>query len=501
MPANRLFAAALAALLFGAGPAPAEEARVTFLHFNDVYGFMPDGATGGMAGIKAAADRERAAHPGAVLTFGGDLLSPSVASSMTQGAHMIDMLNRLEPAAAVLGNHEFDFGAPVLRTRMAESRFPWLVTNVSEPDGAPFAGAPRLMMVESNGIRIGLFGILTVESASLSAGGRDARFQPETEAARAAVNTLRDQGAEMVVALTHLDVAQDVALARAVTGIDLILGGHDHNAVTLEEGSTLIVKAGHDGVWLAAVDMAVEKNGKPRVHPVGWRLLPTRDGVGDPQMAALAQSYAAQVDGALDQPLATLAAPLDTRQEVVRTAESSFGDFVADALRAALQADAALINGGGLRGNRLYAPGAALTRADILREMPFGNTVMLLELSGADLLAALEHGVSKVPALSGRFPQISGLSFSYDAKAPVGRRVLDARLGGVPVEPSWRYRLATTDYLADGGDGYTMLKNSRVLIDRSAAPLLSTVVMDHAQRQGSITAPTAGRIRSEIRTP
>lgn len=493
-----LTAATLATLLLAADPADAEEARVTFLHFNDVYEFMPTSDSGGLAGVKAVADSQRAAHPGAILTFGGDLLSPSVASSLTQGAHMIELLNSISPAAAVLGNHEFDFGAEVLRTRMAESRFPWLVTNVSEPDGAPFAGAPRLMMLDSNGVKIGLFGVLTVESASLSAGGRDAGFLPETEAARAAVKTLRDQGAEMVVALTHLDVAQDVALARAVKGIDLILGGHDHNAVTIEEGDTLIVKAGHDGVWLAAVDMTVERDGKrTRVRPAGWRLLPTRGVAGDAELGAVAARIAGQVEAAMDVPLATLAAPLDTRQENVRGAESSFGDLVADALCEALRADAALINGGGLRGNRVYPAASALTRADIVREMPFGNTVMLLELSGAELLAALEHGLSKAPALSGRFPQVSGLTFSYDAGAPVGHRVTSAALAGAPIDPARRYRLATTDYLADGGDGYAMLKGGRVLIDRAAAPLLATVVMEHLQRLGTVPAPIGGRIRAE----
>ncbi|MGE5517526.1 MAG: bifunctional metallophosphatase/5'-nucleotidase [Bacteroidota bacterium] len=493
---SRIVAGALAALLLAAVPAAADEARVTFLHFNDVYEFMPAGDIGGLAAVKAVADRERAAHPGAVFTFGGDLLSPSVASSLTHGAHMVDMLNHLDLAAAVLGNHEFDFGADVLHTRMAESRFPWLVTNVSEPDGTPFAGAPRLMMLERNGIKIGLFGVLTVESASLSAGGRDARFQSETDAARAAVQRLREQGAELVVALTHVDVAQDVALARQVKGIDLILGGHDHNAVTIEEGSTLIVKAGHDGVWLAAVDMVVDRAATPRVRSAGWRLLPTRGEAGDPELAAIAQRYAGEMDAAMDVPLASLAATLDSRQEAARGGESSFGDFVADSLREALNADIALINGGGLRGNRLYPAGSKLTRADIVREMPFGNTVMLLEVSGSDILAALEQGVSKAPALAGRFPQVAGLSFSYDAKAPVGRRVLNASLGGAPIEPARRYRLATTDYLADGGDGYTMLKNGRVLIDRAAAPLLSNVVMDHAQRLGTITPPPGGRIRS-----
>lgn len=152
MNRRQFLSGAVAALLLTGAPAAAEPARITFLHFNDVYEFLPGEDSGGLAAVKTVAERERAGHPGAILTFGGDLLSPSVASSMTRGAHMVDLLNRLEPVAAVLGNHEFDFGADTLRARMAESRFPWLVTNVSEPDGKPFGGGPRTLMLESNGV-------------------------------------------------------------------------------------------------------------------------------------------------------------------------------------------------------------------------------------------------------------------------------------------------------------------------------------------------------------
>ncbi|HLO77039.1 MAG TPA: 5'-nucleotidase C-terminal domain-containing protein [Magnetospirillum sp.] len=492
--------AGAAALLFAlAAPAAAEEARVTFLHFNDVYEFSPGPESGGLGAVKTVVERERASHPGALLTFGGDLLSPSVASNLTKGAHMVDLLNRLQPVAAVLGNHEFDFGAQALRTRMGESRFSWLVTNVSERDGTPFGKGPRLLMVESNGIKVGLFALLTAETTNLSSGGREAAFQSELDTARAAVATLRRDGAEVVVALTHLDLGQDLALAREVKGIDLVLGGHDHNAATIEEGGVPVVKAGHDGVYVAAVDLAVDRaasgGGPAKVRLAGWRLIGTK---GEPQAADMVEpvrQYADEVNAALGKPLATLASPLDSREEMVRGGEAAMGNFVADSLRAALAADVALINGGGLRGNRAYDAGSVLTRADLLREMPFGNTVMMLDLSGADLLAALEHGVSKAPALSGRFPQVSGLAFAYAPKAAAGRRVSAVTVAGKPLNPAGRYRVATTDYLADGGDGYAMLKHGRVLIDRNAAPLFATVVMEQAERQGTIAAKMDGRIR------
>jgi 2',3'-cyclic-nucleotide 2'-phosphodiesterase (5'-nucleotidase family) len=197
----------------------------------------------------------------------------------------------------------------------------------------------------------------------------------------------------------------------------------------------------------------------------------------------------------LDQPLAVLDAPLDSRQEVTRGAESSLGDVVADALRVATGADLALVNGGGLRGNRVYGAGSALTRGDLLREMPFGNLAVVLEVSGEQVRAALEHGVSKAPALSGRFPQVSGLSFTYNPAAAPGRRVGSITIGGKALDPAARYRLATSDYLAGGGDGYAMLSGAKALGTREAAPLLANTVMEQVQRLGRIAVTPGSRIR------
>jgi len=478
-------------LCLWSGAAAAAESRVTFLHFNDVYEFLPSRDSGGLAGLQSLIEQERQTRPDAVLTFGGDLISPSLASGLTQGAHMIDMVNAMAPAAAVLGNHEFDFGAAIARQRMAESRFPWLVSNVAETDGSPFGRGQRLLMIERQGVKIGLFGILTVESASLSAGGKDARFTEEMATARSQVKQLRDQGAQLVVALTHQDFAQDLTMARQVAGIDLILGGHDHEAMAFQAGNTLILKAGANAEYLAAVDLAVDDG---KVRPLGWRLLSSLGHKQAPQLAVLAAKYTRLVDQNLGQPLAQLQGTLDSRQASNRARETSFGDVVADSLRLALGADVALVNGGGLRGDRQYEAGAALSRADLMAEMPFGNTALLLEVDGATLLAALENGVSKAPALAGRFPQVSGLSFTYSPQAEAGKRVRRVTIQGQELQTERRYRLATSNYLAEGGDGYAMLKGAKRLINAEAADLLVNVVADRLRTLERIPAPAAGRI-------
>lgn len=174
-----------------------------------------------------------------------------------------------------------------------------------------------------------------------------------------------------------------------------------------------------------------------------------------PRIAPLVAAVEARLSAALGTPLATLAVPLDSRVSVVRTQEAALGNLAVDALRAHLRADVALINGGGLRGNREYPVGHVFTRRDLLGEMPFGNSVVALESDRRRTPAMLEHGLAEVADAAGRFPQVSGLNLVYDPQVPAGQRLRELRIGGVAVNPARRYRLATTD-IHRGGDGYDM---------------------------------------------
>jgi 5'-nucleotidase / UDP-sugar diphosphatase len=154
----------------------------------------------------------------------------------------------------------------------------------------------------------------------------------------------------------------------------------------------------------------------------------------------------------------------------------------------------ALVNGGGIRGNRLYEAETTLTRRDILQELPFSNIVVLLELSGADILAALENGVSQVENKAGRFPQVSGLRLTYNPVKPAGSRVLDVQVGGKALDRTATYRVATNDFLLKGGDGYSSLSKGKVLIDASGGTLTATTVMRYITTKGSVAPQVEGRI-------
>jgi 5'-nucleotidase / UDP-sugar diphosphatase len=222
------------AFAIGAGPALglllasaalAEPVRITVLHTNDVYEIAPKEGRGGLAELATLLQEERAAAEHSITTFGGDLISPSLLSGLTQGAQMIELYNLLGTDVAVLGNHEFDFGPAVAAQRIAESDFPWLGTNVLGPDGKPAVGTVDLHLKEVGGYKIGFFGLLAPETDVLSSPGPDITIAPLIDTASGAVERLEAQGAEVIIALTHDDIADDRELARSVEEIDVILGG------------------------------------------------------------------------------------------------------------------------------------------------------------------------------------------------------------------------------------------------------------------------------------
>lgn len=480
----------------------ADTVTLTFLHFNDVYRHGPQDGFGGLAELSTMMGQERAHARGPVFqTFGGDILSPSIASSVTRGAHMIELLNALGTEVAVLGNHEFDFGAEVAAARIGESRFPWLGANVLGADGQPFGGAVATLLREADGLRVGFVGVLTRDTARLAPHADGIAFAPEEAALRTGAAALRRAGADIVVALTHQDLAADLRMARSVPGIDLVLGGHDHEPAELQNTpGAAVLKAASDARWLAVAELHVQRPDRAagrlaRVRAVGWKLVPNLDVAPCPRIGPLIAAIDGRMEGILSQPLARLGAPLDSRTGVLRAGEAAMGNLVADALRAYFSADIALVNGGGLRGDQVYPAGHVLTRRDLMAEMPFGNVVMALEITGAALRGTLEYGLSGLDDRAGRFPQVSGLRFTYDPAAAPGHRLRDVLVAGRPAEPDRAYKLATTDYLAAGGDGYAMLKAAKVLVDASGGPLLVNVTAEAVQAAGTIAAAPEGRSR------
>jgi 2',3'-cyclic-nucleotide 2'-phosphodiesterase (5'-nucleotidase family) len=497
---RRLAAATLIALLFTL-PTRGETARITFLLVNDIY-LMSDQATpdgrrrGGFARLAAVVKAERAKGGHVIFAHAGDTLSPSLMSAIDRGAHIITLSNLVAPDIFAPGNHEFDFGKVVFLQRMSETRFPLFAANLRAPDGQPLPKFRDRALVSIDGVRVGLLGV-TYDGTPRSSSPEDLRFLPTVATTKEQAQALRGEGADFVVAVAHASRQQDYAIFD--TGaVDLLLSGHDHDLFINFDGRNAMVESSHDALYVTAVDVVIdvkEENGR---RTASWRpqfrIIDTAAVTPDPQVAAVVAGFEQNMGNELDTPIGTTAVELDSRTATVRTREAAIGHLIADAMRAAGRAEVAVMNGGGIRAGRIYAPGTIITRRDILSELPFGNRIVTLAASGSDLKRALENGLSQWPDPAGRFPQVSGLTVEADASRPAGDRIVSIRVGDAPLDESRIYRVATNDFLARGGDGYFSFNEAPPLVPPADAPLLTNEVMRHIESLGTVRTRVEGRI-------
>ena len=476
------------ALVASAGWARAENVVASFVLVNDIYEMDESGGQGGFPRLGALIKAERARNPNTVVVNAGDLLSPSLLSGFDQGAHMVVFSNLIGTDIMAPGNHEFDFGPAVTWTRMDESTFPWIAANITAADGSAVPGLAKSLIKEIGGIKIGFIGLAQEETGALSS-AEGLVFQPALEAAKTEAKALRDNGAEFIVAIDHntRTIAQAIVDAQIV---DLVLNGHNHDLWLLYNGRTAALESQSDAKQIAMVDVTftvTEKDGK---RSVAWtpafRVAASASLTPDADLAAKVAEYKADLDKELAVEIGSTALELDSRKASVRGMETTMGDLIADALKSVTGADIAITNGGGIRGDTVYPAGSVLTRGSVLKELPFGNKTVMIEVTGAQLLAALENGVSKIEDGAGRFPQVSGLTFTVDKAQPAGQRISAVVVNGTPLDPAANYRLATNDYMAGGGDGYTMFKGAKALLNAEATKLIANDVMAFIKAQGGV---------------
>jgi 2',3'-cyclic-nucleotide 2'-phosphodiesterase (5'-nucleotidase family) len=216
--------------------------------------------------------------------------------------------------------------------------------------------------------------------------------------------------------------------------------------------------------------------------------------VPDALVAAAAERFQAALTEKLGEPLCITDVNLDSSTATVRSRETAIGNLFTDAMRFAMRADAAVLNGGGIRAGKNYDPGARLTYGDVLAELPFNNTVVTVEITGRELKRAMENGLSALPAPAGRFPQVSGMKIEFDLKRPPRDRVVSIQVGGVPLEDAKHYRVAVVDFLARGGDDYSMFRDATRITPDNDAPMLINEVVDHLRRLGTAKTDVEGRI-------
>ena len=485
-------------MLTGRDEAQAAPVNVTFslLLVNDIYKMSDDKGRGGFAKLAAVVKQERARNVPMLFCHAGDTFSPSLMSGFDQGAHIVALTNMVKPDVFVPGNHEFDFGKENYLKRMGESNFPYFAANMRQADGAPIPGMKDAEVFTLGPVKVGVLGLVLTGVPGMSQPG-DLRFGSELDALKTQAAALRQQGADLVVCVAHTDRDMDNQIVRSRL-VDVLLTGHDHDLAIGYDGKTVMVESSEEGNFVTAIDFVATVTGEGKDRKVAWtpsfRVHDSSTIDPDPEVLAVVKRYEGELSKELDIEIGTTAGELDSRSATVRSQEAAIGNLVADAINDSTGGEVAITNGGGIRANKQYPAGAKLTRRDILSELPFGNATSLVEITGADLKAALENGVSQLEQRAGRFPQVSGLKFEVDSKAPVGSRVTNIQVNGEPLDSAKRYKVATNNFMLTGGDGYVPFTRGRVLIGTTDGKLMANEVMAYVRKKGTVDAKVESRI-------
>jgi 2',3'-cyclic-nucleotide 2'-phosphodiesterase (5'-nucleotidase family) len=307
------------------------------------------------------------------------------------------------------------------------------------------------MLTTSNGIKIGLIGLGEREwLATINSLPPDLIYKSASETAKELVPKLREDGADIVICLSHQREPNDNKLAAQTNGIiDIILGGHDHYYNYSYINGTHVLRSGTDFKQLSYIEAWRSKADPKKWDFDIWRRDATSDIQEHKPSAKLVKELTSKLQKSLERTIGWSAMPLDARFSTVRMKESNMGNFVCDIMRQHYHADCTIMASGTIRGDQIYPPGAIRIK-DITTCFPFEDPCVLLRATGQAIWDALENGVSTYPAQEGRFPQVSNIKFKFDPKRPPNKRLVSLEIGGTPYQPDKKYLLASRGYMGRG---------------------------------------------------
>lgn len=491
---------------------------VVVLHTNDVHG-----AIGSYAKVAALKAQYEAEGTDVILVDAGDFIQGDPTVSISQGANAVELMNMVGYDLAVPGNHEFDYGYENLKTLSESAEFPILAANVTSNGSAAFADS--YVLETDSGTKVGFVGVTTPETATkahpakiagLTFDAGDKMFAD----VQASVDKLEADGCDYIVCVGHLGIDEEstgnrsVDLLAKVDGIDVFIDGHSHStqedilAVTDGTGKVGDTVLTSTGTELENIGVVTLSDGSASAESVKVADLTAEDEA----IAARAAEITAQVEADYGTVFAKTEVLLNGDKDPGnRTQETNLGDLITDALmwgaaREGETIDAAVTNGGGIRAPIQVGD---VTKKDVNTVLPFGNTLSIVKVTGAELLEVLEASTYCTPAAVGGFPQVSGIIFTVDTTKPYDQgeaypkttyyapasiqRVTIESVGGKPFDPNAVYTIATNDFMAAGGDTYYAFKTASANYDLGLP--MDEVLMDYITDElgGVITADQYGQ--------
>jgi 2',3'-cyclic-nucleotide 2'-phosphodiesterase (5'-nucleotidase family) len=484
----------------GAARQPDTLYGITILHSNDTHAHL-DLVAQRAEMIQQV--RTTLGEDNLMLLDAGDVFAGTPYFSLYHGLADLWFFNYMAYDAVCLGNHEFDEGPPSLSKFLDGVKFPVVNANLD------FSREPLLngrvkpsVVIDRAGYKFGVFGLLTGETAVISSPGPTVSFNDYTAAARQAVSGFHSQGINRIIDLTHIGWDFDLKLARDVEGIDLIVGGHSHTVpdkyptlAGADTTPTMVVQAGAYNQYLGRLDLKFDGNGVIRQWQGSQLNTITDKLAANSDCAAKLKEYSAPLDKLYQTAVGKTLVALNGDRINVRSVETNLGNLICDSMlwrAAGSKPDVAITNGGSIRAS---LPPGDITLGGILSVLPFNVTYQLVEVTGSQLLAALENGVSMVEQGEGRFPQVAGLRFSWNPKGQPGSRIQSVEIkiasGYKPLDPAAKYRVVLSSYMAGGGDGYAMFKTAET--DNLGLPDYDTLA-EYIKAYSPVSPGVEGRI-------
>ncbi len=457
--------------LFSGQPAAVD---ITILHVNDTHGhilpFMEKRMSkktpaGGVAHLARMVQEEKSKNPeGTLLLAAGDMFQGTPVSNLFYGQPVIEVMNYLKFDALAIGNHEFDWGTDVLGDLIVSSAFPYLSANIKERQGHYLPGVKPYIMVERKNLKIAVIGVTTPEVFYSTKPGTIGRieeykiYRPENILPDL-IKKVREEGAQMVIVLSHLGLDADKELAHRVHGIHVIVGGHSHTAIKtpVVAGDTIIIQAGCHGAYLGVFELRIDTATGNILHYKKNRVLKKvtagTDQPYDEVAAGIVHDYYDQIKDKFAEIVGETRVDLKRRYQ----RESNIGNLICDSMREKTHADIAFLNSGGIRTD---IPKGNITLEQVFTLLPFDNALVTMNLTGKQILEILENNAKMEQGLL----QASGIKIRYDVSEPVGSRVKEVSIGNNPLIKDKTYTLTTIDFLAAGGGAFTTFKKGRDII-------------------------------------
>jgi 5'-nucleotidase / UDP-sugar diphosphatase len=465
---------------------------------------------GGYARIKTAVDAARAAGDGnVVLMDSGDQYQGSLIYTTYKGKVTAEMMDIIGYDVMAVGNHEFDDGPEGLVTLLDGVDFPLISGNLDLSQSNLLNGkVSNHVVLEIGGEKIGVISVLATDTAETSSPGPNVIFQDEMESLKADVAALEAEGVNKIIALTHVGVVKDQQIAAEVPGIDVIVGGHSHTLFSNEiegamayptmVGNVPVVSAYAYGKYLGNLSVTFDDAGNV-LSATGDPLLLDAAVAEDEAIKSRVGELAAPVQELRQKVVADTATEIDGSRETCRAVECQMGNLVADAMLDRVKDQGiqiAIQNGGGLRASIDAGP---VTMGEVYTVLPFQNTLSTFFVTGQTVVDALENGVSQLEEGAGRFPQVAGLKFTFDAAAEPGARISDVMVADgmdwAPIDPAATYGMVSNNYVRNGGDGYKMFLTASDVYD--FGPDLADVTADYLAARAPYEPYVDGRISAK----